>query len=258
MRHLTGSRRSTAARAARCRHALLAATLLALPALASGASRLPERFTAHFDVEVAGQSVGGAECRVAPDSGQRSRLECVTRPQGLFSAILPAERVDRSLWEYDAGGRPRPLRYETETSGRWPRSARIEFDWSRGKARSYEKRSETRQWSVRVTAGTLDPILYMLALMQDLTAGRRDLAYSVAERGKVKTIELRPAGTEVITTGLGRLETVRLRRVSEKGRKTTVWCAVGLYHLPAQVEHEEPGAPKLLLRLKASEGLATP
>jgi len=213
---------------------------------------LPDRFNATFDVEVLGQTVGQTVWTLEPQPGTGYRLEALTRAKGPFGALLPGERRERSLWDYDGQGRPRPLHYLFERTGSKPRTSRLDFDWGRGIATSvYRDRTRT----LGIAPGTLDPLTYVLALMQDLTSGRADLAFTFAERGKVKTYHLTREGTETVETGEGPLRTERLVRTDEEGRRTTLWCAPSRGYLPARIEHEEPGSPTLVLRLVASKGL---
>lgn len=228
------------------------ALALTLAGPAGTAAPVPERFIASYDLLALGQTIGDARWTLAPEPRGRFRFESVTRARGLWTAVLPGERREESLWEYDGSGRPRPLLYRAEASGSKPRRARIEFDWAAGVAASAHK---DRSWRLPLAAGTLDPLVYVLALMQDLASGRATLAYTFAERGKVKTYTLLRQGTEAIETGLGPIETVRLARRDDEGRETTLWCAAALGHVPVQIEHREPGTPDLTARLRAIEGL---
>lgn len=237
-----------------CRAIALVWLMLWAPPPALGAApRLPEGFVAVFDVEVLGQTVGEVRWTLSqePDR-QRYLLDSTTRAQGPWGVLLPGERRERSLWERDPEGRPRPLQYRSERTGAKPRAARIDFDWQAGVATSTYR---DRVQALPIAPGTLDPVVYVLALMQDLAAGRAELAFTFAERGKVKTYALTREGTETVQTGAGALRAERLARVDEEGRRTTLWCAPARAYLPVRIEHDEPGSPKLVLTLRESRGL---
>jgi hypothetical protein len=218
---------------------------------AAAAAPLPDRFTATFAVEAIGVALGETRWDLSPEPGGRFRLTSVTQPTGAAALVLDSSRREESLWEY-ADGRPRPLHYAFERTGTKARSDRIAFDWSRGVATST---SRGRSWSLPLAPGTLDGLVYILALMQDLAAGREVLSYTFAERGKVKTYRLGRDGPEVVATAVGRLETLRLSRTDERGRRTVLWCAPALGYLPVQIEHTEEDGKPITLRLKAVEGI---
>ena len=230
----------------------LAVLLPALSAAAPAAApRLPERLTATFGVEAAGQTIGEARWTLAPEPGHRYRFESVTKAVGLFSLLLSGDRREVSLWTYDPAGRPRPLRYTFEKSGGKPQAAVIDFDWNAGVATSaYRGKTAT----LPLAPGTLDALVYVLALMQDLRAAKPELSYTLAERGKVKTYVLTREGHEQVETGLGTLDAVRLSRVDEEGRKTTLWCAPALGYVPVVMEHAEGRGEAIRLRLREKSG----
>ena len=246
-------------RPARVRRAgpLLAGLALLVPALGTAtpaAPRLPDHFTATYDVQAAGQTIGETRWTLATAPEGRYRLESMTRAVGLFSLLLSGDRREASLWVYDPTRRPRPLRYTFEKGGGKPQTASIDFDWA---ARTATSAYRGKTVTLPLTAGTLDALVYVLALMQDLQSGRPDLTYTLAERGKVKTYVLSREGTETVRTGLGPVEALKLTRVDEEGRRTTLWCAPTLGFLPVQMEHQESGGGGLTLRLRSSEGLSS-
>jgi len=89
---------------------------------------------------------------------------------------------------------------------------------------------------------TLDSLLYQVVIMRDLQQGKRDLSYQIADRAKIKTYAAEFQGEDVITTGVGKLTTLRYRYDSTDGKRhTTLWCAPKLHYLVVQVEHDEKG-----------------
>ena len=53
-------------------------------------------------------------------------------------------------------------------------------------------------WALEGGPETVDKLLYLPVLMQDLQAGKRDLSYSVADGGWLKTYKLDVLGTETL------------------------------------------------------------
>ncbi len=216
-------------------------------AAAEPRSPVPERFTATFDVEAYGATVGETRWTLERESGSRARFESQTRPVGLASLVLDGERREHSVFTLDESKRPRPLQYRFERSGARAQQAAIDFDW---KTLTATSRYRDRTVELPLAPGTLDALVYVLALMQDLAADRPDIRLQLAERGKIKTYVVTREGRERIETGLGALDTVRVARASDDGRKTTVWCAPTLGYLPARIEHYDREGTRLVLRLR--------
>ena len=223
--------------------------LCAATSLAS-AGGLPERFSATYDVIAYGVTVGETRWTLEPESAGRSRFQSQTRPVGLASLVLDGERREHSLFTLDDSGRPPPLQYRFERSGPRARKAAIDFDWKALKAVSTYR---DRTVELPLTPGTLDGMVYVLALMQELAANRPETRLQVAERGKVKTYVVKREGEERIETALGRLDTVRISRSTDDERRTTVWAAPKLRFLPARIEHRDPEGTPLTLRLRSAQ-----
>jgi len=129
---------------------------------------------------------------------------------------------------------------------------RIRFDWERGSARIA---TPADAWTLAVRPTTLDKLVYTLVLMRDLGRGAERLAYDIADGGKLKRYVFRVEGRESIETGLGRLETLRLRREHRSARETTLWSAPALGYLPVRIDHRERDGTRISLRLESLEGL---
>ena len=98
---------------------------------------------------------------------------------------------------------------------------------------------------------TVDKLSYQIALMRDLAQGKRDIAYKIADKGKLKTYHLKVVGEEILDTELGQLKTVKLlRQGSNKKRFSYLWCALKLHYLPVKVEHHEPKGDVITLTVK--------
>lgn len=227
---------------------VLAFTVATGPA-AAGARTVPDRFTATYDVDAYGATVGETRWTLERESAQRSRLESQTRPVGLASLVFEGERREQSLFTVDETKRPRPLQYRFERSGARAQKAAIDFDWKALKATSSYR---DRTVELPLAPGTLDALVYILALMQDLAADRPDIRLNLAERGKIKTYVVTREGKERVETGLGPLDTIRVSRTGDEGRKTTVWCAPALGYLPARIEHPDRNGTVITLRLRSA------
>lgn len=228
-----------------------AAALLALVP-ASAAFALPERFSARYVLSAQGVDIGKTHWTLAPLGDGRFAYESRSEAIGL-ARLLRDERIDeRSVWRL-ADGSVQPLRYTYNRSGgKRVRNVEVEFDWQDGRVRNT---LNGQTWSMPIEAGMLDKLVYLLALMNDLAAERREVRYAVADGGKVKTYLLRVVGRERVDTVKGSLEaTVVERRREGDERETRIWCAPALGYLPVRVEHREDGEV-VRLELESLEGL---
>ena len=128
----------------------------------------------------------------------------------------------------------------------------VDFDWQSNRVRNTAK---GQTWEMAVPDGTLDKFSYLLAMMRDLNTNKQPLRYDIADGGSLKLYELTILGRETITTVLGALETVRIRRKNRKSRTTTLWCATRLAHLPVRIEHSEKDGSTVTLELQEVTGL---
>ncbi len=86
----------------------------------------------------------------------------------------------------------------------------------------------------------LDNLMYQAALMHDLRAGKTELNYRIADRGKDKSSQPIFAEKAIVETKLGRFETFKIvREHTNDKRRTIFWCAPDLGFLPVRVAHRE-------------------
>ena len=128
----------------------------------------------------------------------------------------------------------------------------MQFEWAQAEVVNVAK---GRTWRMSIPDGTLDKLSYMLALMNDLQDGKRELIYPVADGGQLKTYRVEGLGHQQLDTALGTLDTLMVRRTREGSpRQTTYWCAPALDYLPVQVEHRERDGSIITLRISAATG----
>lgn len=158
--------------------------------------------------------------------------ESRSTPAGLLSAVLRDQVVESSVWEF-AGERPRPLHYEYHHTGRGEgRHVELDFNWRNG---TVVNTVNDLPWSMSVPGSAQDKLLYQYTMMRDLQNGASELEYEVADGGELKTYRFERLGTETLKTPLGRLETVKLQRISGD-RRTVIWCAPRYGYMPVRVE----------------------
>jgi Protein of unknown function (DUF3108) len=205
--------------------------------MTTGATDFVPPFTAKYTLYTAGLPIGEGTRRLFVKNDH-----WVFESQSHTTGILAAVRDDQiaELTEFTVNAtQVRPLNYEFhQTGSKKQKHVRITFDW---KAR-IAKNIADAPWEVALVDDTLDSLLYQVVIMRDLQQGKRDLSYQIADRAKIKTYAAEFQGEDVITTGVGKLTTLRYRYDSTDGKRhTTLWCAPKLHYLVVQVEHDEKG-----------------
>ncbi len=133
---------------------------------------------------------------------------------------------------------PQEYRYQRSLIG-VKRSERQIFDWP-NKTVEYSKDGETK--SVAIDPGFLDIITHKLQLRHDLQSGKEILSYPVISRGKLKQYVYQVVASEVLETAIGPLNTVKVQRVREDGkRQTIIWLATDWDYLAVRLEQKENG-----------------
>ncbi len=226
--------------------------LLAAAALPSQAAGPIEAFQARYSIHYGKLPIGESERSLARAANGDYLYTTRTRSTGLAEALIRDRISEQSRFRY-VRGRPQALEYRYErVGGKRDRAIHVQFDWRRKLARGVQ---DGRPWQVALQPGVHDALLYQLAASLDLQRGQRTLSYRVADEGELKPYELAIEGEEVLDTPLGRLATVKLRRLDDE-RDTTLWMARDLAYLPVRIEHVETDGKRFSARIQSLSGLS--
>lgn len=234
-------------------HPPLSALLLVLISShwAWGASPELSPFRAAYTLSRAGVSVGTVLRTLRRESNGTYTYESQSQSTGMMSVFLKDRILERSHWQV-VNDTVRSLSYVYERSGGSKhRNVRLAFDWQ---ARTVTNDVDGDAWKMPVPDGAMDKLLYQIAVMRDLRAGKEKLAYEVADGGKLKTYAFDIEGDDFIETALGTLKTTRVTR-NRDDRVTTIWCAVDYQYLPVQIEQFEENHGLLRLTIQSLEGI---
>jgi len=124
------------------------------------------------------------------------------------------------------------------------------FDWKQKQANSTRGKS-TR--TVKLEGGELDELNYQLALRCDLLAGKTEFRYNVVDWKRVDALEFKVVGEQTLTTELGTLDTVIVKRVrNNEDRITTLWFAKSLdYQMVKLLQEEKKDTEAYLLYIQS-------
>jgi len=228
---------------------MLALLLLwSYPLLAIG--ELPPPFVAKYKLYAKGIPIGEGS-RSLSQEGNKFIFRGETHTTGMLALFRDDKIQEKSIFTVNQG-HVQPLEYTYDHEGsKKQKHLAISFDWQNKVA----KNSADQPWEVPLVEGILDDQVYLIAVMQELQQGKRQLSYQVADDGKIKTYIPTYLGEEKIKTGVGELATLKYEHESaNKKRKTTLWCAPLLHYLPVQIEHLEKG-DTVRMTLQQVEGL---
>lgn len=176
-------------------------------------------------------------------------LSSDSKTVGMASLFRDDRIHERSRWQLSESGM-QPLEYVYDHSGsRRNRQVQIDFDWDNHKVRM---EINNDHWQMDLEPGTLDKLLYQLALMHDLSQnGQQQTRYKVADGGRIREYDFKPLGSERVETPMGKFDAVKMaRHRSDSDRETVIWCAEELGYLPVKVVHTEPDGQQTTTLLK--------
>ncbi len=214
----------------------------------------PTLFEADYTIRIKGARVARMTRRFTRFEDGTYQYYSETRTTGLFSIFRKDLIVETSKWYMNAE-KLIPVDYYYEHSGgKKDRRVDISFDWENNRITNSIDGSS---WKMPTSPNIMDKLLYQLAIMYDLQAGKEALHYTVADGGKTKIYNFEILGEETVKTPLGKLHTIKLERHKPNSRrKSTLWCAKELEYLPIKVENVEKDGRITVALIDSLEGIA--
>ena len=214
---------------------------------------LPD-FSANYLIRLNGIQAGELKRSLVTQPDGNRLFKSQTQAKGVFAFFKPEKIVETSLYQHhDNTIVPQHYRY-IRTGGKKDKTMALDFDWQEQQLHIDDKK---RPWSLALTEGTLDKLVYQLALMTDLAANHHQFNYQIADGGKIKQYKITEISRETISTPLGNIETIKLTRERNrpKDRKTTLWCAPSLNYLPVMLEHIEKDGTVFTASIRRLSGI---
>jgi len=228
---------------------LLLLLCLALLNPAQAENTLPESFSATYSLHKGPITLAEMKRKLYKNDNGNYVYESYSEPVGYARWFTDNTLLEKTEWSYHQQ-QLRPIKYSYERNGsKKKRHVKLKFDWDKMRVTNDINNDP---WSMKITEGTLDKLLYHLAVMHDLSNGTKSPEYQIADGGKLKTYSFSNLGQETIRTDLGTFETIKLKRPGK--RDTILWCAKELNYLPIKVVQEENDI-ELTLTLKSVSGL---
>ncbi len=238
------------------RYGLLAAAAALLCAAVGVYAGRIEPFSATYRLEMAGLTIGTIDRSLAPGPGGRYRYRSESQAKGLAKLLFDDHLIEESLFEANATGL-RPIRYSSRYTGhKGPSTVNVRFDRRRSKI---QNQKNERRWELPLSDSVFDKLLYQLAIMYDLRAGKRDLSYQILDGHEIKTYRFLDLGTERVKTPLGVFDSVKIERRKENSkRRTTIWCAPRLGYVAVRLDNRDNKGREITALIDRLTGIPVP
>jgi hypothetical protein len=213
---------------------LLAVTLLA--GTASAATPLPD-FKASYELTRGSMKIGNSTIELSTGSDGSYIYKSRSWPVRWVAWFLKDKLYETSRGTItDAGIRPDDYHYH-RTGGSKEREARLVFDWER---MVVENNVEDSPWEMDIPAGTIDKLASQLGMMHALANGEDDIAFNIADGGKLKEYRFKVIDEETLELPAGTFKTIKITKLRDnKKRETYIWCAPALNYLPVRIWQRE-------------------
>jgi len=177
-----------------------------------------------------------------------------TEPAGMGRVITGATIKEQSYWTFK-NNHPTPLEYSyINSGGENERDVKLVFDWDQNKVTNFINGDP---WTMDLVPMIQDKLLYQFSLMLQLQQGKKRFTFEVADGGKLKIYVGRVVGEGVVSTDIGKFNTVIVLREHD-GKKTRFWCAKKMHFLPIQIEQTNKEGSSVTATLYDIKGLKIP
>lgn len=193
-------------------------------------------FSAHYELLLNKLPVGSQSLGLH-NTGEDNRFhfQAEIKPSRLGKLFRNDSRTESSNFTWDKGIISE--RYRLIRKGDNSRYADLTFDWSK---QQVVNDVDGERWRMPIPDGTLDKLNVQLALMHDLSQGKRDLSYQIADGGRLKQYRFKVMAEQTIHTAGTKFTTLKIVRIrNDQDRITYLWCARELDFLPVQIQQTE-------------------
>ena len=229
----------------------LLCVLLFLPHQATATLPFFKPFSASFSVSRGAIPLGELELEFDFGDDRRYTYHAHTQPGLLAGWFSGGEAVEESHGEITAE-RVIPQAYSYRETDDEEDNAEVRFDWQALKAYTS---SGGVTWAQEIDDGIQDRLSQQLMVRLELSRGKREVSYRVADGGKLKSYLFRVVEEEMLDTPLGELHCLKVER-SKESRKPdyTIWFAPQLDYLPVRIERRRKGK-RYKMELESLEGI---
>lgn len=172
-----------------------------------------------------------------------------TKPRGVFKLAGKGNIEEQSAFVLAGSGdevqlQPQSYHYRQDDERR--RQVDAEFDWANQMITHVYRGNELTE---TFNEPVLDRLTATVFIMNALRNDFKEAEMSIFDSGKIKQVAFTNMGREMLSTPLGKIETIRVVNHNASGgsRETSTWFAPSLDYLPVKIEHLKRG--ELVARL---------
>lgn len=211
-------------------------SLFFLMSLTSFAHAAPGAFQAQYAVQKSGMTLGTMNATLNY-SNNAYTYQKSTKTTGL-AALLSGDTLNERSQGKKHGEQLNSSQYLHHHKSK-RKDKRDQFNFTA--PTQVQGQYKDQAYQLTVPAGTVDPALLELRVMDDLAANR-PLNYNVTERGKLKQYRFQKLGQEAISVPAGQFQCEKIQVVRDGGKRQTVlWLAPELNYALVQVRHTDDG-----------------
>ncbi len=195
-----------------------------------------QSYSALYKVEGDGMSLGKLERKLEQTDDGSFILRTKSYTTGFWALFIKDNINEESRFAMvDGKVIPKSYHYTRKKKGKFMEE-RVVYDSDKGTILST---SADGKQSFPFTGGESDKLLYQFRIREALRGwerGESELQFSVVHRKQLRLYQFRVGEKlEELNTPLGKIEAVRVERINEGKRKTTLWFAPELDYLPVKI-----------------------
>lgn len=221
------------------------------------AAPLLRPFVLSLDVEKLGMRLGVTRLELTLSENHQYRFVLSTKTSGLARWFVRDEVTEISEGVIDETGIV-PHRYQFDQSGG---SEVVQlstvFDWDKGEAVTTGSKGRVVH---ELVPGTVDRLSIYLAVMTHLKRQQPgQLSLPMIDKTKLYEYSLEPLGLEKLTSPVGSLTTLVLKRSNDRPeRLTRIWMAPEFDYLPVRIRQDTNGSKDFEMFISTVSGFPTP
>jgi hypothetical protein len=198
----------------------------------SGIAVAESSYSAVYNLQADGISLGKLERSLEWSADGSLVLKTRSFTTGFWKLFVDDTITEESRFVITDGKViPGSYHYSKSKKGKL-REERVEFDTNKGEIISS---STDGVQHFPFTGIESDKLLYQFLIRAALKRGEVDFDLPVIDRRELRSYQFQSSAPEMLTTNLGELEVVRVERINEAKRKTTLWFATALDYLPVKI-----------------------
>jgi len=193
---------------------------------------VPQSYSALYQIEADGMSLGKLERTLKQNADGTYILKTKTYVTGFWSIFIKDRVNEESRFAMvDGKAIAKNYHYTKKKKGKLIKESVI-FDTDKGTILSS---SGSGKQKFPLTGNESDKLLYQFKIRAALRRGESELQFSVVDRMRLRSYQFKVGRLETLDTPMGMIEAVRVERVNEEKRKTTLWFAPSLDYLPVKI-----------------------